>query len=164
ADDRDLPISVQTDYILEPGSRAVQIETTITNTGAAPVDTFLGDYINGSGQVELFQPGYGFGEPLITTGCPAKTYKGCRFGSCDLAVIAAGADGPGTSTNVFDHFRTAADGTYRGTLPGGTYTVRANKDGRLFGTPDPANVAVASKGTTTQDFVLPGPGSLRVTV
>ena len=73
-------------------------------------------------------------------------------------------DGPGTSTNVFDHFRTAADGTYRGTLPGGTYTVRANKDGRLFGTPDPANVAVASKGTTTQDFVLPGPGSLRVTV
>src|SRR5262249_1935353 len=81
----DLPVDVQTDYSLDRGADAVRIETTITNTGNAPIDTFLGDYLNGSGQVELFQPGYGFGEPLVTTPCPASTFVPCATGGqCDL--------------------------------------------------------------------------------
>jgi hypothetical protein len=275
ADDRDLPVEVQTDYVLEGGQSWVTVETTITNTSGEALGLFFTDYLNGSGQVELFQPAYGFGEPLVTQPCPEASYRPCTAGTCDLcnfvayagedgaagvsygyiqaengssvftvsgvsvpllgrtavlvlvglqgpnitvpplgsttvtrwfavgdgsvASIAeirneilgvgdtgtlagtvtsggrplAGADvvvlgdaaaGPGTSLNVVDHFRTAADGSYRGTLPAGTYTVRANRDGRLFGTPDPATVVVAAGASATQDFALPAPGLLRVTV
>ncbi len=279
ADDRDLPVDVQTDYTLAPGKDYVTVETTITNNGAAPLDIYFGEYLNGSGQVELFQPVYGFGEPLLTDPpCPSSTFAPCSAGMCDLcdfvgysgedladgvsygyvhtvngsttfstsgvtvpllgqralsAVIGASApnfhmnpsgspgdaitltryfvvgDGTvasiedarneilgvtntgtltgtvtsggapvanadvavlgtpismGPSRNVVDHFRTASDGSYRGTLPAGGYTLRANQDGRLFGTPDPASITITAGGTTTQDFALPGPGRLRVMV
>jgi hypothetical protein len=49
------------------------------------------------------------------------------------------------------------------TLPPGTYDVRVNKDGRLFGSPDPASLNVVA-GANAQDFTLPAPGRLRVTV
>jgi hypothetical protein len=88
-DDRDLPVEVQTDYVLSPGADAVRMETTITNTGASALDIFLGDYMNGSGQVDLFQPGYGFGEPLVTTPCPAVTFAPCSAGTCDLCNFVA---------------------------------------------------------------------------
>lgn len=68
-DDTDLPVDVRTDYILEPGADYVRIETTIQNNSSSSVSFFFGEYLNGSGQVELFQPGYGFGEALVTTGC-----------------------------------------------------------------------------------------------
>src|SRR5581483_2407814 len=85
ADDRDLPIDVQTDYILEPGKSYVRIETTITNNGndANGLSIFFGDIANGSGQVELFEPAYGFGEPLVTTSCPANSFKPCATGTCN---------------------------------------------------------------------------------
>src|SRR5262249_23650182 len=76
-DDQDLPLEVQTDYVLEPGANSVRIETTLRNTGAAPFDTFFGDIMNGSGQVELFQDSYGFGKPLVTLPCAASTYAPC---------------------------------------------------------------------------------------
>jgi hypothetical protein len=277
ADDRDLPVEVQTDYLLEPGADWVRIETTITNLDAAPLDIFLGDYLNGSGQVELFQPGYGFGEPLVTTPCPPSTFVDCTSGMCDRCNFVAYAgedeaagvsygyvhtangsstfsvsgvtaslfgnevlfvligigtpnfhlDGAGAqgdaltvtryfvvgdgsvaaiatardtiqgvttgtiggtvtsegapladadvaviaptpparpSINVLDHFRTDADGRYRGTLAPGTYTVRANREGRPFGDPDPATVTIAAGGETVQDFTLPAAGFLEVAV
>jgi hypothetical protein len=277
ADDRDLPVDVQTDYVLEPGSDWVRIQTTITNTGGDPLDVFLGDYLNGSGQVELFQVGYGFGEALVTTPCPLASWAPCTTGTCDLCnfVAYAGEDdaagvsygyvhgvngsstftvsgvtanllgnqvllvlvglatpnyhlaaagGPGDaititryfvvgdgsvasiasardaiegvatgtlrgtvtsggapvenadvaviapalggqpSINVVDHFRTDAQGNYQGTLAAGAYTVRANKDGHLFGTPDPATVTVGLNQTAVQDFDLPAPGHLALTV
>ena len=80
----------------------------------------------------------------------------------DVAVIAPAIPNQ-PSTNVVDHFRTDTAGRYAGTLPAGSYTVRVNKDGRLFGTPDPAPVAISAGGTATQDFTLPAPGSLEVT-
>jgi hypothetical protein len=277
ADDRDLPVEVQTDYVLEPGADWVRIETTITNLDPSPLDIFLGDYLNGSGQVELFQPGYGFGEPLVTTPCPPSTWVPCAAGTCDpcnfvayagedeaagvsygyvhtangsstfsvsgvtatllgnevLFVLigigtpnfhldAAGAPGDaltvtryfvvgdgsvaaiasardtiqgivtGTiagrvtsdgepladadvavigdtpparpSINVIDHFRTDAAGRYRGTLAPGQYTVRANKEGRPFGDPDPATVVIEADDEIEQDFELPPPGFLEVGV
>ncbi len=73
ADDFDIPVTVQTDYILDPGSNAVEVETTVLNTSGASIDIFFGEFINGSGQVELFQSGYGFGEPLIASPCGGRS-------------------------------------------------------------------------------------------
>jgi len=91
------------------------------------------------------------------------TSGGAALANADVAVVRAPITG-GTTTNVIDHFRTDANGRYSGTLAAGSYTVRANKDGRLFGTPDPANVAIAAGGTVTQDFSLPPAGALDVRV
>lgn len=68
-DDFDIPVTVHTDYILEPGADHVRVETTVLNTDPAPLSIFFGEFLNGSGQVELFQTGYGFGEPLISSPC-----------------------------------------------------------------------------------------------
>jgi hypothetical protein len=79
ADDVDLPIEVLTDYILEPGRNYVRMETTLQNLGGAQLKIFFGDFLNGSGQAALWQPGYGFGEPLVTTRCPAAAPNPCNF-------------------------------------------------------------------------------------
>lgn len=69
-DDTDLPIEVTTDYILAPNDPFVQVETTVRNTDPSDtIDTFITDLLSGSGQLEFFQPGYGFGEPLVTSAC-----------------------------------------------------------------------------------------------
>ncbi|MEO6029680.1 MAG: hypothetical protein ABIR79_22665 [Candidatus Binatia bacterium] len=276
ADDRDLHVTVQTDYTLATGNAYVRIDTTITNLDPTPLSIYFAEYINGSGEVEMWRPAYGFGEPLATTSCPPATYLPCSAGTCDpcnfiafsgenggagvsygyihtangttavtvsgvtvpvlgqeAAAVFLGADAPnfamgpagvgdavtiaryfavgdgsvgsiadvrnqlqgfvtgtlqgtvtsggqpvvdadvavlgtaypsGPASNIVDHFRTAADGTYAGTVPAGAYTVRVNKDGRLFGSPDPASVTVAAALSTTQNFTLPAPGRLQVTL
>ncbi|MCH7511872.1 MAG: carboxypeptidase regulatory-like domain-containing protein, partial [Chloroflexi bacterium] len=70
-DDVDLPVEITTDYILAPNDRFVRVETTVTNTDLVnPVETVFTDLMAGSsGPVELFFPGYGFGEPLFTNAC-----------------------------------------------------------------------------------------------
>ncbi|HWP65759.1 MAG TPA: CehA/McbA family metallohydrolase [Candidatus Limnocylindria bacterium] len=88
-DDRDLPLEVQTDYVLEPGATSVRIETTLRNTAAEPFDTYVGDIMNGSGQVELFQDTYGFGEPLVTLPCAPGTHAPCAAGTCDPCNVIA---------------------------------------------------------------------------
>src|SRR5688572_23311564 len=279
-DDRDLPLEVETDYVLSPGSNAVRIETTLRNTASAALDLFFGDIMNGSGQVELFQETYGFGEPLVTLSCPAASYVACAAGTCDpcsivawsghesaagvsygyvhdvngsssftvsgvtasllgnqvlsvlvgvgtpnfhleaagspgdsvvltrwfvvgdgtvgaitdarnavraidtgelAGVVTADADGDGTPdpvagadvavtvegaglTRVVTHFHTDATGEYRGTLPPGAYSVRANVEGRLFPTPAVQAVAIAAGATATADFIFARPGRLEVRV
>jgi hypothetical protein len=79
ADDEDLPVTVTTDYILEPGTNYVRVETTVENTGAMPLSIFFGEYINGSGEIEMFQPAYGFGEPLVASRCPITPINLCNF-------------------------------------------------------------------------------------
>ncbi|MBX3024791.1 CehA/McbA family metallohydrolase [bacterium] len=78
-DDVDLPVTITTDYILEPGANYVRVETTVHNTSGAAIDIFFGEYIGGSGQLELFQTGYGFGEPLVTSVCPSTMPNLCNF-------------------------------------------------------------------------------------
>ena len=75
ADDKDIPVAVMTDYILEPGTSYVRVETTVQNLGASVLNIFFGEFINGSGEVELFQPGYGFGEPLVASPCRSTSAK-----------------------------------------------------------------------------------------
>ena len=277
ADDRDLDVTVQTDYTLATGNRYVRMDTTIRNLDAAPLDIYFVEYINGSGETEMWRPAYGFGEPLATLSCPPATYRACNAGSCDpcsilafsgedggagvsygyihgvngtsevtvsgvvvpalgqeVAAVFLGAGAPnfhmgagglpgdsvtitryfavgdgtvasiydvrneiqaitsgsisgtvtaggqpvadadvavigtaypgGPDKNVENHFRTGADGTYAGALAVGSYEVRVNKDGRLLGSPDPANVAIVAGVPVVQNFTLPAPGRLRVTV
>jgi len=79
ADDVDLPVTVTTDYTLAPGANYVRVDTTVANTGGSLLNIFFGEYINGSGQVEMFQPGYGFGEPLASSACDVNKPNLCNF-------------------------------------------------------------------------------------
>jgi hypothetical protein len=101
ADDQDLPVTITTDYTLEPGKDYVKVETHVLNLGASPLDIYFADYLNGSGQVDLWQPTVGWGEPLITTRDGAAAYQPCTAnGTCDPQNMVAyvGIDGgQGTS-------------------------------------------------------------------
>jgi hypothetical protein len=80
ANDNNIPVTVTTDYTLEPGKNYVRVDTTVQNVGGALLKIFFGEYINGSGQLEMFQPGYGFGEPLVSTTCPVANHLNlCNF-------------------------------------------------------------------------------------
>jgi len=80
ANDVDLPVEVMTDYILEPGRNWVRVETTVQHlSNGGQLKIFFGDFINGSGELGLFQPGYGFGEPLVTTRCAATAPNPCNY-------------------------------------------------------------------------------------
>jgi hypothetical protein len=48
------------------------------NLGAAR-SIYFGEYLNGSGQLFLFQPVNGFGSPLVTSPCPATAANPCNF-------------------------------------------------------------------------------------
>src|SRR5262249_34674942 len=101
----------------------------------------------------------------MTTGTVRGTVTsdGQPLADVDVAVIAPTLPGQ-PSINVIDHFRTAVDGSYEGTLAPGTYTVRVNKEGRPFGSPDPATITIAASTTTVQDFTMPATGSLEVDI
>lgn len=83
ADDRPLPVDVQTDYILAPGKDYVREETRVFNREDQDMEIYLVEYLSGSGHVDAFVPGTGFGEPLATTSCPVSRYVPCADGSCD---------------------------------------------------------------------------------
>ncbi len=69
-DDTDLPVEFTTDYILAPNDRFVRVESTVRNIDPVnPVETFITEFLSGSGLTEPFHPGYGFGEPLLTADC-----------------------------------------------------------------------------------------------
>ncbi|HSH11363.1 MAG TPA: hypothetical protein VLA10_06215, partial [Ilumatobacter sp.] len=65
ADDRDSLVEGCTSYILESGSTAVQMVTTIFNIGTGNDRLLVGDFINAAGEVELWGSGtVGIGEQL----------------------------------------------------------------------------------------------------
>lgn len=83
ADDTDLPIDIETCYSLNPEEPWVTIDTTLRNTTSDAVALYMTEYLGGSGEVEAFQPGSGFGEPLFTSSCPVTTQVACAAGMCD---------------------------------------------------------------------------------
>lgn len=83
ADDTDLPLEIETCYSLNPEEPWVTIDTTLRNANDDAVAIYMTEYLGGSGEVEAFQPGAGFGEPLFTTSCPATTQVACAAGQCD---------------------------------------------------------------------------------
>jgi hypothetical protein len=66
ADDRDLEIEACTAYSLARGDRFVRLETTVSNHGAEDLPLFVGDWINGGGELEQWtKPGAGLGQGLF---------------------------------------------------------------------------------------------------
>lgn len=66
--DNNIPVTISNDYTLNCGDNFLEIETTINNTGGSALDLYIGDYANGSGQLETVAPGLGFGESAIRVG------------------------------------------------------------------------------------------------
>ncbi len=77
ADDQDLAVEIETCYRLESEARYITMDTSISNFGLDEIPTYMTEYLNGSGQVEFFQPFAGFGEPAFTSSCPKETYVAC---------------------------------------------------------------------------------------
>lgn len=76
ADDADYEIEACTDYILEPGKPYVQLVTTVFNNENRDLGLFVGDYINGSGELEQWtSSGAGLGE-ILTANLGVLSYIG----------------------------------------------------------------------------------------
>ncbi|MEW6272506.1 MAG: hypothetical protein AB1689_24780 [Thermodesulfobacteriota bacterium] len=138
ANDNDLPVEVVTDYVLEPGRNWVRVDTTVQNVGGAPFSIFFGEYIGGSGQIETFQPGYGFGEPLVGASCPASAVNPCN-------VVAYGAYGEATGLSY----------GYVHDVPGSSSFSTAGVTVPILG----AETVLALIGVATQNFPLAALGN-----
>jgi len=138
ANDTDLPVEIQTDYILEPGRNWVRVETTVQNVSGAPFSIFFGEYLGGSGQIETFQSGYGFGEPLVGTTCPASAANPCN-------VIAYAAFGEATGLSY----------GYVHDVPGSSSFSTAGVTIPLLG----AETVLALIGAASQNFPLAAMGN-----
>lgn len=76
---QNIALEIITDYQLNPGDSHVKVTTTLHNKGSEPVAMPVGDFINGSGQVQLLIPGLGFAPSLIKQipgDTPAVLYVG----------------------------------------------------------------------------------------
>jgi hypothetical protein len=105
ADDKDLPLEIETCYSLAAGQPYVTMDTRLINTSSQEVGIWWVEYLNGSGEVEAFQPSVGFGEPLFTNACPATTAVACDNGTCDQCNYLAytGHDGAAGVSYGFIH-------------------------------------------------------------
>jgi hypothetical protein len=93
-DDRDLPVEVTTDYILGRGDDFVRVESTITNTDPNGIRLFAGGLLNSMAQ-EIFHPGYGFGDPTVTTEAPCAAQEDVF--PCDFVAYSGEGDIGGVS-------------------------------------------------------------------
>ncbi|GIW43799.1 MAG: hypothetical protein KatS3mg077_1081 [Candidatus Binatia bacterium] len=76
ADDKDYDIEACTDYILEPGKPYVQMVTTVFNNEDRDLGLYVGDYVNGSGELEQWtSSNAGLGE-ILTANLGALAYIG----------------------------------------------------------------------------------------
>ncbi len=105
ADDRDLPLEIETCYSLAENQPYVTIDTRLINSSNEDVGIWWVEYLNGSGEVEAFQPSIGFGEPLFTASCPATSAVACEDGQCDQCNYLAytGHDGAAGVSYGFIH-------------------------------------------------------------
>ncbi len=144
ADDVDLPLTVQTDYTLNVNETAITMTSTLINQSSDDLKIYLVEYVNGSGEVELFQHGYGFGEPLITSPCDS-----CR------SIIYAGHDGgSGVSYGIVHN----APRTTTLSVSGVTVLVYSTDATVLAAVPEPMN-----QSSEPPPFTVPGDGTLSFT-
>lgn len=73
---RDLNPIVVTDYTLKSDASYVIVETKFRNNGEAPIKMPVGDWVNGSGTLELFVPGNGFVRTQQVDNAKALIYGG----------------------------------------------------------------------------------------
>ncbi len=98
ADDRDLPVEIETCYSLAAEDSYITMDTVLSNTSSEELALYMVENLNGSGQVEAYQPMIGFGEPQITPVCPVDKMVACSTaedGQCDQCnyLAFAGVDG-----------------------------------------------------------------------
>ncbi len=150
ADDRDLPVEIETCYSLSPGQPFVTMDTTLRNTAAADLDIYLVEYLNGSGQVEAFQPQVGFGEPLLTPICPTDKWVSCSAGNCDPCNYLAytGVDGAAGVSYGLIH-----------DVPGSTSLSTVGVNVLILG----ESVFKLVLGEAPPNFTIPGSGEISLT-
>ncbi len=76
---RNIRTDAFTEYRLAPGASYVEMRTTLFNDGDEPVALPVGDFVNGSGALQLLIPGQGFAPQLadqIISDTPALIYAG----------------------------------------------------------------------------------------
>lgn len=98
ADDRDLPLEIETCYSLSPGQPFIVMNTTLRNESSEELEVYQVEFLSGSGQVEPYQPQAGFGLPRINPSCPATSWVNCSAsddGQCDQCnyIAYSGVDG-----------------------------------------------------------------------
>lgn len=152
ADDRDLPLEIETCYSLAPDDTYVTLDTTLSNTSAEELPIYLVEYLNGSGQVEAYQPMVGFGEPLITPACPVDKMVACsnaEDGQCDQCnyIAFSGVDGAQGVSYGFIH-----------ESPGTTSFSTSGVNNLVLG----LSVFDLLLGRGDPNFIIPGDGELAV--
>jgi hypothetical protein len=66
--DNNIPVDVANEYTLNCGDDFLQMETIVTNNGGSQLDLYIGDYMGGGGELELFGPRDGFGQAALRLG------------------------------------------------------------------------------------------------
>jgi hypothetical protein len=147
ADDRDLPLEIETCYSLRVGESFLTMDTRLINTSAEDLELWIVEYLNGSGEVEAFQPDAGFGEPLLTLPCEDETRVACEAGTCDQCNYMAytGHDGgAGVSYGLIHE------------IPGSSSFSTAGVNVLVLG----ESVLSLVLGATEPNFLVPGDGEL----
>lgn len=80
AQDRDIPVEITTEYSLAPGADSVRIETAVRNVGDSTLRLYVGDFLNGSGELDTFVPSLGFGDATLRLEVPYVAYTGVDAG------------------------------------------------------------------------------------
>lgn len=148
ADDVDLPLTFRTDYTLNTNENFVTMDTTAINDTGAAVPIFMVEYMNGAGEVEFFQHGYGFGEPLLTSPCD----------SCNVAIYNGHEGAAGISYGIVHQFPTTTSLSVSGVsiLVYGTDALQIALLGNI-----PAPFSVPANGELNfQRFFVIGDGSV----
>jgi len=103
-DDQDQDVEGCTEYALEPGATSVRMETTVFNGGSETLRLFVGDYINGMGELEIWTPASdpatlpsGLGELLLTQEIDLLSYFGFA-GAQGVSYFRVGEPIPGASS------------------------------------------------------------------
>ncbi|HUR42239.1 MAG TPA: carboxypeptidase regulatory-like domain-containing protein [Verrucomicrobiae bacterium] len=159
ADDFDLPFRFETDYTLEDGKRYVTIRTRLINQSAQQQRIYLVEYLNGSGEVEAFQSGYGFGEPFATAPCT----------SCNFVAYAGHEGGAGVSYGlIHDNRGTSATAGSTSVSVSGVTVLLYGRDILLVATtPEqtqpPRPDSAQPVGPNGPNFVVPANGEVVLT-
>ncbi|CAG0971669.1 hypothetical protein BURK2_01328 [Burkholderiales bacterium] len=151
-DDLDVPVESCTTYTLDVGKRWVRMETTIENLSSSPLGLFVGDYVNGMGELDQWTPPrnptpqtqLGIGEVSATFGNDVFAYVGTGEATgVDYAFVATGA----TASSSF-------------TVSKVSYVMHANSIPvvLIFGLPSPFVVPGSGQASFTRWFGV-GDGS-----
>lgn len=144
-DDLDLPIEACTDYILEPGTAYVRMDTTVFNNDTQALSLAVGDWLNGGGQLEQWSSPLLMGEALI--------------GNTDLVSFIGYAQGEGVDygLQIIPDPLGAPPNIFT-TSGVSVLLYNANALLTLLGTPPPFTVAAGGQRTYTRYFSV-GDGS-----